>query len=208
MIGGLLIYMDGSMVNTMSCNVLVLNKLWQPIHTCSVRRALKLLCLGHAQVVEAEGEMKYQTHDLGSWLESSTDKLASKLTEELIRSVRFAMRVPKVIVLALYDKLPMKEVRFTRHHVFLRDRHTCQYCGVQFPENKLNLDHVIPREKGGPMSWENIVTSCFKCNSRKANKLPHEANMFPANEPKAPRWRPLFGFRRRGGIEDCWENFL
>jgi len=97
------------MIEALNLNVLVLNKLWQPIQTCSVRRAVKLLCLGHAHVVEAEGDMKYQTHDLGSWLESSSERVA----EEVIRSVRFAMKIPKVIVLALYDKLPSKEVKFT-----------------------------------------------------------------------------------------------
>ncbi|NWK54813.1 HNH endonuclease [Verrucomicrobiaceae bacterium N1E253] len=192
------------MDSALDSNVLVLNKLWQPIHTCSVRRALKLLCLGHAQVVEAEGASKYQTHDLGSWLESSAEKLA----EGVVRSVRFAMRVPKVIVLAMYDQLPMKEVRFTRRHVFLRDHHTCQYCGDCLPEHQLNLDHVIPRARGGRMSWENIVTSCFQCNNRKANKLPHEAKMFPRKQPEAPRWRPLFGFRRGGTMDDSWESFL
>ena len=193
-----------SMVEALNLNVLVLNKLWQPIHTCSVRRALKLLCLGHAQVVEAEGEMKYQTHDLGSWLDSSSDLLA----DGMIRSVRFAMKVPKVIVLALYDKLPSKDVRFTRHNVFLRDHHTCQYCCKQFPEKELNLDHVLPRDKGGRTRWDNIVTSCICCNNRKANKLPHEAGMFPAKPPEAPRWRPLFGFKRRGEIDDSWKTFL
>lgn len=192
------------MVETLDFNVLVLNKLWQPIHTCSVRRAVKLLCLGHAQVVEAEGEMKYQTHDLGSWLEASSEKL----TEGMIRSVRFAMKIPKVIVLAMYDKLPSKEVKFTRHNVFLRDQYTCQYCREQFNEKDLNLDHVVPRDKGGVTRWDNIVTSCIGCNNRKANKLPREANMFPAKRPRAPRWRPLFGFRRRGGIDDSWESFL
>ena len=192
------------MVDALDFNVLVLNKLWQPIHTCSVRRALKLLCLGHAQVVEAEGEAKYQTHDLGSWLDASADKLS----EGVIRSVRFAMKIPKVIVLAIYDKLPSKEVKFPRHNVFLRDPYTCQYCCQQFAEKDLNLDHVIPRDKGGRTRWDNIVTSCIRCNNRKANKLPHEANMHPRKKPAAPRWRPLFGFRRRGGIDDSWESFL
>ena len=192
------------MVETLNFNVLVLNKLWQPIHTCSVRRAVKLLCLGHAQVVEAEGEMTYQTHDLGSWLEASSERL----TEGMIRSVRFAMKIPKVIVLAMYDKLPSKEVKFTRHNVFLRDHYTCQYCREKFGEKELNLDHVVPRDKGGATRWDNIVTSCIRCNNRKANNLPHEANMFPAKQPKAPRWRPLFGFRSRGGIDDSWERFL
>lgn len=192
------------MVNTLNINVLVLNRLWQPIHTCSVRRAVKLLCLGHAQVVEAEGEMKYQTHDFGSWLKASAQTLA----DEAIRSVNFAMRIPKVIVLAMYDKLPTKEVKFTRHNVFLRDNHTCQYCCREFAENDLNLDHVIPRDKGGKTRWDNIVTSCIRCNNRKANKLPQEANMHPKNHPRAPRWRPLFGYRRKGRVDRSWENFL
>jgi len=192
------------MVEALNLNVLVLNKLWQPIHTCSVRRAVKLLWLGHAHVVEAEGDMKYQTHDLGSWLESSSERM----TEEVIRSVRFAMKIPKVIVLALYDKLPTKEVKFTRHNVFLRDHHTCQYCCQQFAESDLNLDHVVPRDKGGTTRWDNIVTSCFKCNTRKDNKLPHEAGMVPAKPPKAPRWRPLFGFKRKGKMDESWETFF
>ena len=137
------------MVEALNLNVLVLNKLWQPIHTCSVRRAVKLLCLGHAHVVEAEGDMKYQTHDLGSWLETSSERV----TEEVIRSVRFAMKIPKVIVLALYDKLPTKEVKFTRQNVFLRDHHTCQYCGQQFAEKQngkwvLSITHAMVRRIG------------------------------------------------------------
>lgn len=192
------------MVDALNSNVLVLNKLWQPIHTCSVRRAVKLLCLGHAHVVEAEGGTKYQTHDFGSWLEASTEKVS----EGVIRSVRFAMKIPKVIVLAMYDKLPTKDVKFTRHNVFLRDHYVCQYCRKEFPDKELNLDHVVPRDKGGKTRWDNIVTSCIGCNNRKANKLSHEANMFPATQPKAPRWRPLFGFRRQGSIDDSWESFL
>ena len=192
------------MVEILNAHVLVLNKLWQPIHTCSLRRAVKLLWLGHAQVVEAEGDMKYQTHDLGSWLESSSQKV----TEGVIHSVRFAMKVPKVIVLAMYDKLPLKEVKFSRLNVFLRDHYTCQYCCEVFVDQELNLDHVIPKTKGGRSRWDNIVTSCIRCNNRKANMLPHEANMFPATRPKAPRWRPLFGLRRKGSIDDSWVSFL
>lgn len=192
------------MVDALNLNVLVLNKLWQPIHTCSVRRAVKLLCLGHAQVVEAEGETRYQTHDLGSWLEASSDMV----TGGVIRSVRFAMKIPKVIVLAIYDKLPSKEVKFTRHNVFLRDHYTCQYCCEAFCERELNLDHVVPRDKGGRTCWDNIVTSCVRCNNRKANKLPHEVGMHPARKPSAPRWRPLFGARRRGHIDESWKTFL
>ena len=191
-------------MNVLKCNVLVLNKLWQPVQTCSARRAVKLLSLGHAQVVEAEGEMKYQTHDFVSWVENKEESEGDRW----IRSVNFIMRVPKVIVLALYDKLPSQEVKFSRQNVFLRDSYVCQYCGEVFHESDLNLDHVIPRDKGGKTRWDNIVTSCIRCNTKKANKLPHEAGMHPINPPKAPRWQPLYSHRRSGRLDSAWKSFI
>ncbi len=186
--------------------VLVLNRLWQPVHTCSVKRALKLLCLGHAQVVQTEGECRYQTHDIGSWVEYSGEQRESAAAE-LVHSVKVALRVPKIIVLALYDRVPRKEVKFTRQNVFLRDKYTCQYCAEIFPEIDLNLDHVMPRDKGGKTTWDNIVTSCIPCNTRKANRLPREIGMQLLNEPRAPKWRPLFGFRKQAS-EQVWQEFI
>lgn len=189
--------------------VLVLNRLWQPVHTCSVRRALKLLCLGHAQVVQTEGEARYQTHDIGSWVEYSGEAVEAVATTaaELIRSVKVALRVPKIIVLAIYDRLPRKEVKFTRQNVFLRDKYTCQYCAIIFAEDELNLDHVHPRDKGGQTTWENIVTSCVPCNTRKANRLPREVGMRLLNEPRVPKWRPLFGLQKQAS-EQVWQEFI
>ncbi|MEJ6717421.1 MAG: 5-methylcytosine-specific restriction endonuclease McrA [Akkermansiaceae bacterium] len=186
--------------------VLVLNRLWQPVHTCSVRRALKLLCLGHAQVVQTEGEALYQTHDIGSWVEYSGEERPSAAAE-LIRSVKVALRVPKIIVLAIYDRIPRKEVKFTRQNVFLRDKYTCQYCAKIFPEHKLNLDHVLPRDKGGKMTWKNIVSSCFPCNTRKANRHPRELGMRLLAEPRVPKWRPLFGLQKQAS-EQAWQEFI
>jgi len=184
--------------------VLVLNRYWQPVHTCSARRAVHLLCLGHAQVVQVEGEEKFTTHDLVSWVGYS-EQIVS---DEMIHSVKLALRVPKIIVLSIYDRLPRLEVKFTRRNVFLRDKFTCQYCEKVMPENKLNLDHVIPRDKGGRTTWDNIVASCVKCNTRKANKLPHEANMHPASKPFAPRWRPLYGLQENGLADESWDHFI
>jgi 5-methylcytosine-specific restriction endonuclease McrA len=183
--------------------VLVLNRNWQPVHTCPVRRALHLLCLGHAQVVQVEGEERFATHDLAAWARQEPAAGAPA-----IHGVRMTLAVPKVIVLAGYDRLPRLEVRFSRRNVFLRDQFTCQYCSRTLPEAQLNLDHVHPRDKGGRTSWDNIVTSCFRCNTRKANKLPHEANMHPVRPPVAPRWRPLYSTRAGAGHEECWAPFL
>ncbi len=192
------------MTTVLERSVLVLNRLWQPVHTCSVRRALKLLCLGHAQVVQTEGEARYQTHDISSWVSYSG---ASSLMEDLVHSVSVALAAPKIIVLALYDRMPRREVKFSRQNVFLRDKHTCQYCKNTFPENKLNLDHVMPRDRGGRTSWDNIVASCVPCNTRKANRLPHEAGMKLLNEPKVPRWRPFFGIKEQAR-EQSWVEFI
>lgn len=184
--------------------VLVLNRYWQPVHTCSVRRSLHLLCVGHAQVVQVEGDERFGTHDLASWIEYSRGFSG----EEMIHGARIALRVPKIVVLAFYDRVPRLEVRFSRRNVFLRDQFTCQYCAKTLPETQLNLDHVTPRDKGGRTTWENIVTSCFRCNTRKANKLPQEAGMQPRSKPFAPRWRPLFGLHENGMADESWRHFL
>ena len=184
--------------------VLVLNRFWQPVATCSVRRAVRLLCTTHAQVVQVDGEEQYCTHDLQSWIEHS-DRIGD---EEKIRGASIALRVPRVIVLSFYERVPRLEMRFSRHNVFLRDKFVCQYCNKVFPESQLNLDHVIPRDKGGPTSWENIVTSCVRCNTQKANKLAHEVGLKLLTQPKAPRWRPLFGLHENGVADESWRHFL
>jgi len=184
--------------------VLVLNRHWQPVHICTVRRSLKLLCMGYAQIVQVDGEERYRTHEFDSWVEYSSGAPDG----ECIHGIHLSLRAPAVIVLRFYDRLPRKEVKFTRRNVFLRDKFVCQYCGGKFSEDELNLDHVVPRDKGGRTTWENIVTSCLRCNTRKANHLPHEANMFPLKRPKAPRWRPMFGLSEHGGAHESWTMFL
>lgn len=170
--------------------VLVLNRLWQAVNICSVRRAFNLLLQGHAQVVhadEATGEPTFGTHDFRSWADLST----REPEPEMIHGVSLRVRVPRVIVLLIFDRLPKKEVKFTRHNIFERDHNTCQYCGKVFDRRDLNLDHVLPREKGGLTSWENIVCSCIRCNTRKGNRLTHEAGMHLIRKPKRPKWRPF-----------------
>src|SRR5258708_27976307 len=67
----------------------------------------------------------------------------------------------------------------------------CQYCGEAFDRNDLNLDHVVPRDRGGTTTWENVVCSCIPCNTRKGNPLPQEAQMTFIRKPKRPKWRPV-----------------
>ncbi len=187
--------------------VLVLNRHWQPVNLCSARRAFSLLFLGHAQAVHTDADRLFETHDADSWLAASADYDGP----DLVHTVTHRFRVPAIIVATRYDQLPRQEVRFSRQNVFLRDSHTCQYCGVAHEPRLLNLDHVVPRHKGGKTTWENVVCSCIRCNTRKANKLPSEARMFPLKEPRPPRWRPLFSATNpeiARNTHESWSHFL
>lgn len=192
------------MSSFLSQHVLVLNRLWQAVNVCTVRRALTLLFEGHAQVVFSLPDGSFQTYDFDEWRDLSRQEPHG----ESVQAVSFRIRVPRVILLLMFDRLPRKEVKFTRHNIFERDKNTCQYCGGIFDRRDLNLDHVIPRDRGGPTSWENIVCSCVECNTRKANRTPQEAGMHLIRKPKRPKWRPFVQVNLGLPYHDDWKHFL
>jgi 5-methylcytosine-specific restriction endonuclease McrA len=142
----------------MAEQVLVLNATYEPINVCSVQRAIVLVLKQKAEVLERSA-----------------------------RRLRAATRQfpwPYVIRLVNFVRVPRHEGRkITRRAVFARDDYTCQYCGAS---SRLTMDHVVPRSRGGRSSWENVVTSCAPCNSRKGDRLPAEAAMFPKAHPRPP----------------------
>lgn len=170
---------SASVLNT---KVLVLNRAYLPIHITSVRRACSLLYQGIARAVNEQ----YQTFDFDSWA-----ALSASLHAETVGLVNRAMRVPRVILLVGYDRVPKRHVRFSRFNVYARDRNTCQYCGQAFARSDLNLDHVIPRSQGGTSIWENVVCSCLRCNRHKGGRSPDEAGMKLLRRPFRPNWTPF-----------------
>ena len=191
----------GSFLNQ---QVLVLNWLWQAVNVCTARRALTLLFDGHAQAVLSSPDGSFQTYSFREWKDFSQQEPHP----ESIRTVSFRIRVPRVILLMIFDRLPKKEVKFTRHNIFERDKDTCQYCGRVSDRRDLNLDHVIPRDQGGPTTWENIVCSCVECNTRKANRTPQEAGMRLIRRPKRPKRRPFVQINLGLHYHDSWKHFL
>jgi 5-methylcytosine-specific restriction endonuclease McrA len=124
-----------------------------------------------------------------------------------VRSPSFEMRLPSVVSLKTYIK-PSRNPAFTRFNVFLRDRFTCQYCGDR---DDLTFDHVIPRSRGGSTSWENVVAACSVCNLRKSDKMPAEAEMFPATYPFQPTVHDLHQNGRLfppNYLHDSWLDYL
>jgi 5-methylcytosine-specific restriction endonuclease McrA len=159
---------------------------------------------GRAQVVGETGDGAFQTYNFSQWHDFSRQSPHP----ESICTISFRIRVPRVILLVLFDRMPKKEVKFTRHNIFERDRNTCQYCGHIFDRKDLNLDHVVPRDRGGPTTWENIVCSCIPCNTRKANRTPTEAGMHLVKKPKRPKWRPFVQVNLTLQHHDSWKQFL
>jgi 5-methylcytosine-specific restriction endonuclease McrA len=139
--------------------VLVLNATYEPINVCTVRRAIVLLLKARAEVLEQGAQT--------------------------LHSEKAAFARPFVIRLTAYVRVPRDAHRrkITRRAVFARDDWTCQYCGAR---SNLTVDHVIPRSKGGPSSWDNIVASCAPCNRRKGDRTPAQANMHPHQAPRTP----------------------
>jgi len=193
------------MESVLSKQVLVLNRFWQAVNICSVRRALTLLFEGHAEVVLASAGGEFNTYDFHEWRDIGAK---NPTDHDFVHTVSFKIRVPKVILLLFFDRLPKKEVKFTRHNIFERDKNTCQYCGAVFDRRDLNIDHVVPRDRGGKTTWENVVCSCIPCNTKKGNRLVHEAGMRLIRKPKRPKWRPFISVTLNKTEEESWKHFL
>src|SRR5262250_2180461 len=131
--------------------VLVLNASYEPINICAARRALVLVLKG---VASAEEESLHAIH-----------------------SSRNSMRLPSVIRLREYRRIPHQPRALSRKNILMRDRYTCQYCHRTLPSGELTLDHVVPRSRSGESAWENLVACCNPCNNRKGSRTPDEAGM-------------------------------
>ena len=194
------------MIMDSSYQTLVLNRLWQAVNVVGVERAFSLLALEHAQVIYAE-DGSFRLFDADAWFAFSAETPPSE-GGRLIHTVNQSVRVPSVLLLRRYDRMLLREMKFNRQNLFERDGYRCQYCGNSFVAKELNMDHVVPRDRGGKTSWENVVTSCIRCNSRKGNRDPNEAGMYLLREPVRPRQRPFVSFLYGRPIEDSWRHFI
>ncbi|MGH7128588.1 MAG: HNH endonuclease [Planctomycetaceae bacterium] len=177
---------------------LVLNRNWQPVGVVPVARSLVKVYSGTARVVDP------QDYRLYTWADWS--RLRPAEGEPFIQTQRFRLRVPEVVTLTHYDRVPTKTVTFSRRNIFKRDRFTCQYCSTQPGSEELTIDHVMPRSQGGQTTWENCVLACLECNKRKADRTPDQARMPLKRWPSRPSWKPLYA--TRGERIDSWTKFL
>lgn len=176
--------------------VLAVNRNQRPIGYRTVGKAFKSMCQmlkGQTEPALAfdigyTGEQPY-IEGVYSWEKWITLPVREK--DLSIMTSRGPIRVPEVIMEPSYNEMPMITPRRSRKAILSRDGYVCQYCNTRFEEPLLNLDHVIPRDLGGRTAWENLVCSCIKCNSKKANRLPHDAGMQLLRRPKTPHRMPI-----------------
>ncbi len=172
-----------NLYSAMHAPVLVLNASYEPINVCAARRAIVLVLKGVAITEEINGHF--------------------------LHSARLAMRVPSVIRLLEYRRIPHQSRALSRKNILLRDRNACQYCGEVLSSTELTLDHVIPRSRGGASTWENLVACCHECNHKKGNHLPAEAGMKLLREPRAFSLHTSRHIMRLMGHSDAkWRKYL
>jgi 5-methylcytosine-specific restriction endonuclease McrA len=163
--------------------VLVLNASYEPINVCAARRALVLVLKG---VATAEEHAPFAVH-----------------------STRRDLRMPSVIRLLEYRRIPQQTRALSRKNILMRDRYTCQYCHKCPPAVELTLDHVIPRSRHGESSWENLVACCHSCNNKKGNRTPEEAGLKLLRPPRPFSLHTSRHLMRLlGRSDDQWRKYL
>ncbi|MGF1573267.1 MAG: HNH endonuclease [Sumerlaeia bacterium] len=186
-----------------SNGVLVLNRNWLAIHVCSIQRAMSLLVQDLAQVVTDD----YQTLDFNSWREVS-DVLGSESDEQFLHTPNFKVKVPEVILLNSFHRVPPRAVKFNRRNIYLRDNFQCQYCGVKPAKEELTIDHINPRSKGGISEWENVVLACQRCNSRKGSTLLENSTLRLMKPARKPHWLTIVRHSLSKHNRPTWQKFV
>lgn len=206
-----------------NAKILVLNKNWIAIGVSSLQRSLSLLFSEYsdgypkAQIITPPPIGKYEIWNWSDW-----SKLKPNQGENGIVSARAVYKIPEVILLTRYESVPTQKVSFCRRAIWKRDEFKCQYCGIKPNQDESTLDHIIPKSKGGDTSWKNCVLACYRCNSQKADREPHEA-FRPKDKEKAKIWRgsspmkllktpkkPEFSIFRGDKIKvlDTWKHWI
>jgi 5-methylcytosine-specific restriction endonuclease McrA len=164
----------------MSRKVLVLNHNYEPLSVCNVKKAVILLYLGKAELVEP-------------------------YDGKFLHSVSVTIPFPSIVRLSIYVRVPFKKIVLSRKNILRRDGHRCQYCGRS--DVSLTVDHIIPRARGGEDTWENLVCACVRCNNKKGDRAPAEAQMALVRKPIRPN-HVMFLRDFVGEMDERWKPYL
>lgn len=182
--------------------VLVLNRHWQAINTTTPVEAFGMMAAGQATALDMADGAMHPTPWM-RWIE-----LPVREGDGAARTVKGAIRVPTVIVLARYDRVPMRRPRLGLRGLWERDGGLCQYTGRRLGPGEGSIDHVVPLSRGGGTTWENCVLAHRPVNHRKGARTPEEAGLRLIKPPRAPREVPVTAFIKNVHGTPDWEPFL
>lgn len=183
--------------------VLVLNKGWTPVSITPVKKAISKTSIGLASILDPETYILYSFEE---WMNLTVSE-----GEDFIQSCKKKIKIPEIIILSDYERLPQRDVKLTRRNLLIRDNYTCQYSGKRINLETATIDHIIPRSRGGGSTWENLVMCCLDVNAKKANRTPEEAGLKLIKKPEAPKWNPIFSRFARlafSNIPQSWIKFI
>lgn len=191
---------------------LVLNRAWQPITVASVRQSVLKVMAEMAQFMDHKesdtGDISYMLYGMEGWMGLEV----SEGEEGLVLPHGRIMRIPEIVVLRHYDKMPEREVKLTRRNLLVRDGFKCQYTGEPVSPSEATIDHVVPQSRGGKTTWDNVVIACIDANRRKADKKPEEVGMKLLKTPRKPEWSPIYSRFARltasSKIPRSWLKFI
>ena len=182
--------------------VLVLNRNWQAINVRTPQQAFIQMATDVATALDIDGETMVPMR-WAQWI-----KLPVREQDNAVRTPGGPIRVPSVIVLSRFAKVPKRRPKFSARAIWARDGGQCQYTGANLRPSEGNIDHVLPRSRGGKTSWENCVLASKDVNSRKADRLPEEVGLRLLKSPAAPRELPSTLFIRNVNGIAAWKHFL
>lgn len=183
--------------------VLVLNRNWQAVNTTTPANAFCQMATDVATGLDISGQDAMVPTRWEDWV-----TLPVRETDESVGTARGRIRVPTVIVCVNFAKVPFSRPKFSARSIWARDGGICQYTGQQLPPGEGNIDHVLPRSRGGQTTWDNCVLASKRINTRKADKTPHEAGLKLIRQPKAPREVPVTLLLRNAHDIGDWAPFL
>lgn len=183
-------------------DILVLNKSYIPIHIVDWKKGMSLIFQENAKPLDQDLIL----YSFQEWLLFSTDYISKNYPK--INTTKYEIAIPEIILLKNFDRLPHRDVKYSRQTLFERDGYKCYLCNNIFERKDLTVDHVIPRSKGGVTNWSNTITCCKNCNSIKSNKYLHELNLKPFFMPKKPRWINPISHSNKKNILSSWEKFM
>jgi 5-methylcytosine-specific restriction endonuclease McrA len=183
--------------------VLVLNKNWQAINISTVADALSMMYANTATGLDIRGKDDMIPLTWKEWV-----MLNCSEEDHYVKTIQGNVKIPKIIILCRYDKVPKKRPKITRKGIWIRDQGVCQYTGKKINPNEGNIDHIIPKSRGGATDWTNCVLAHKKVNAKKADRTPEEAGLKLIRQPYIPKELPVsFYIKNKYNILE-WEIFL